>query len=110
MRSIVYRYAIWVRTSGSSEGRGGVVITCRLEMVVAGEVFLVDHTSCWSWRNFVDGKKNLSKSLVGAVVLIEECGGGVESIAKLGELGASGVGWDDGYRAGADGHNKRGDG
>ena len=27
-----------------------VVITGGLEMVVAGEVFLVDHTSCWSWR------------------------------------------------------------
>ena len=46
---------------------------------------------------------------VGAVVLVEECGGGVERIAKFGDLGASGVGWDDGYRAGVDGHNKRGD-
>ena len=58
---------------------------------------------------FVDGgKKNLSKSLVGAVVHIEECGDGVESIAKFGDLGASGVGWDDGYRDGVDGHDKRG--
>ena len=48
-----------------------------------------------AYENFVDsGKKNLSKSLVGAVVLIEECGRGVESIAKFGDLGASGVGWD----------------
>ena len=61
-------------------------------------------------ENFVNGgKKNLSKSLVGAVVLVEECGGGVESIAKFGDLGASGVGWDDGYRARVDGHNKMGD-
>ena len=45
----------------------------------------------------------MSKSLVGAVILVEECGGGVESIAKFGDLGTSGVGWDDGYRARVDG-------
>ena len=46
-------------------------------------------------EHFIDGgKKNLLKSLVGAVVLVEECGGGVESIAKFGDLGTSGVGWD----------------
>ena len=62
-----------------------------------------------AYENFVDGgKKNLSKSVVGAVLLVEECGSGVESIAKFGDLGASGVGWYDGYRAGVDGHNKRG--
>ena len=55
-------------------------------------------------------KKNLLKSLVGAVVLVEECGGSVESIAKFGDLGASGVGWDDGYRARVNGHDKSGDG
>ena len=61
-------------------------------------------------EHFVNGgKNNLSKSLVGAVVLVEECGGGVESIANLGDLSASGVGWDDGCRAGVDGHNKIGD-
>ena len=59
-------------------------------------------------EHFIDGgDKNLSKSLVGAIVLVEECGGGVESIAKVSDLGASGVGWDDGYRAGVDGHDKR---
>ena len=42
-------------------------------------------------------EKNLSESLVGAILLVEKCGGGVESIAKFGGLGASGVGWDDGY-------------
>ena len=48
-----------------------------------------------AYENFFDGgKKNLSKSLVGAVVLVEECGRCVESIAKFGDLGASGVGWD----------------
>ena len=50
-----------------------------------------------AYEHFVGGgKNNLLKSLVGAVVLVEECGGGVESIAKLCDLGASGVGWDDG--------------
>ena len=58
-------------------------------------------------ENFVDGgKKNLLKCLVGAVVLVEEFGGVVESIAKFCDLGASGVSWGDGYRAGVDGHEK----
>ena len=58
-------------------------------------------------EHFVDGgEKNLSKSLVGAIVLIEERRGGVKNIAKFGDLGASGVGWDDGYRARVDGHDE----
>ena len=48
----------------------------------------------------------MTESLVGAIVLVEDCGGGVESIAKFGDLGASGVGWYYGYRAEVDGHNK----
>ena len=64
-----------------------------------------------AYKKFVEGgKKNLSKSLVGAVVLVEECGRSVESIAKFGDLGAIGVGWDVGCRAGVDGHDKSGDG
>ena len=60
-------------------------------------------------ENFVYSReKNFSDSLVGAIILVEECGGGVESIAKFGDLGASGVGWDDGYRAGADGNDEGG--
>ena len=51
------------------------------------------------------GEKDFSKSLVGAIVLVEECGGGVESILKFGDLGTSGVGWDDGYIVGVDGHD-----
>ena len=42
-------------------------------------------------------------------VLVEECGSGVQSISKFGGLGASGVGRDDGYRSGVDGHDE-GDG
>ena len=53
-------------------------------------------------------EKNLSESLVGVIVLIEECRGSVKSIAKFGDLGASGVGWDDGYRARFDGHDEGG--
>ena len=52
------------------------------------------------------GQKNLFQSLVGAVVLIEEWGRGVESIAKFGDLGAHGVGWDVGRGAGVDGKKK----
>ena len=50
MNSTVCRYAIWVRTLGSCEGRDRVVITGGLEMIVVGEVFLVDRTFCQSWR------------------------------------------------------------
>ena len=58
-------------------------------------------------EHFVNSReKNFSESLVGAIVLIEECGGGVESIEKFGDLGASGVGWDDGFRAGVDRHDE----
>ena len=60
-------------------------------------------------EHFVNSiQKNLTESLVSAIVLIEECGGGVKSIAKFGDLGTSGVGWDDGYRSGVDGHNEGG--
>ena len=63
-----------------------------------------------AYENFINGgKKNLSKSLVSAVVLVGECGGGVKSIAKFGDLGASGVGWDLGCRAGVDRHDESGD-
>ena len=61
--------------------------------------------------NFVNsGEKNLSESLVGVIVLVEECVGGVKSIAKFGDLGASGFGWDVGCRSEVDGHDKNGDG
>ena len=60
-----------------------------------------------AYEHFVDGgKKNLSKSRVGAVVLVEECGRSVNIIAKFGDLGTSGVVWGYGYRAGVDGHDK----
>ena len=59
-------------------------------------------------ERFVDGgEKNLSKSLVSVIVLIKECGGGVESIVKFGDLSASWVGWDDGYISGVEGNDKR---
>ena len=58
-------------------------------------------------EHFVNSReKNFSESLVGAIVLVEECGGVVESIAKFRDLGASGVGWDDWYRSGFGGHNE----
>ena len=61
-------------------------------------------------EHFVNNRENnLSENLVGVIVLVEECGVSVESIVKFGDLGASGVGWDDGFRAGVDGNNE-GDG
>ena len=61
-------------------------------------------------KHFVNSRENnLSESLFGAIVLVEECGGGVESIAKFGDLSASGVGRDDGFRAGVD-RNDEGNG
>ena len=56
-----------------------------------------------AYEHFVNSReKKLSESLVDAIVLIEECKGGVESIEKFGDLGASGVGRDDGFKAGVD--------
>ena len=50
VNSTVCIYAIRVRTPGSCEGRGGVVITGGSEMGVGGEVVLVKHTFFRSWR------------------------------------------------------------
>ena len=50
MKYIVCRYAIWVCTLSSCEGRSGVVIVDVLEIVISGEVFLVDCTFCRSWQ------------------------------------------------------------
>ena len=61
-------------------------------------------------KHFVNSReKNLSESLVVAIVLVEECGGGVKSIAKFSDLGAGGVGRDYGFRAGV-GRHSEGDG
>ena len=63
------------------------------------------------YEHFVDGgKKNLLKILVGTVVLLEECSGDVKSKVKFGDLGASVVCWDVGYKAGVEGNDKSGDG
>ena len=60
-------------------------------------------------EQFVNGReKNLSETLVGAIILIKEYGGGVKSIAKFGDLGASGVGWGDWFRAGVGRHDEGG--
>ena len=48
----------------------------------------------------------MSESLVGSIVLVKECGGSVEIIAKFGDFGASAVGQDDGFRAGVDRHDE----
>ena len=58
---------------------------------------------------FYSIEQNLSESLVGAIIIVEECRGGVKSIAKFGDLGASGVVWDDGYRSGVDRNDEGGE-
>ena len=58
---------------------------------------------------FNSREKNLSERLVGEIVLVEECGGGVESIATFGDLVVSGVGRYDGFTARVDTHDE-GDG
>ena len=61
-------------------------------------------------ENFVySEEKNLSDSLGGEIVLVEEYEGGVKRIARFGDLGSSGVGWDDGNRAGVGGHDEGGE-
>ena len=49
---------------------------------------------CWREQMNISStvaRRFFSKSLVGTIVLVEECGDGVESIAKFSDLGASGV-------------------
>ena len=81
-----------------------MVQDCTAGCEAVSDVFVLEGSD----EHFVNGgEKNLSKSLVSATVLVEECGGCVESMAKFVDLGASGVGWDDEYIARVDGHNKR---
>ena len=58
-------------------------------------------------ENFVDGSdENFPKGLVSAIVLIENDGGDVMGVAKVGDLGAWRYGWDGGIGAGVDWSNK----
>ena len=58
-------------------------------------------------KHFINSiEKNLSESLAGAIVLVEECGGGVKSIANFGDLGASRVGQDDRFIYGGGRHDE----
>ena len=41
----------------------------------------------------------MSKGLVGAIVLVEDCGGNVMGVEKFGELGARSDSWDGGLGA-----------
>ena len=53
-------------------------------------------------KNFVDGGDyHLSKGLVGAIVRVEDFGGNVMGVAKVGDLGARIGSWDSGIGAGA---------
>ena len=95
---------IFLKICGGDVGVGGVQViqdgTGGVEAV--SDVIVSDGAD----EHFVNSReKNLLESIFGAIVLVEECGGGVESIAKFGDLGDSGVGWDDGYRSGVDGHD-----
>ena len=99
---------VFLKIRGGDNGVGGVqVIQDGSGGVEAVSEVLVSEGADEQLFNSIE--KNLSESLVGAIMLVEECGGGVESIVKFGDLGASGVGWDDGFRAGVDSHDE-GDG
>ena len=73
-------------------GRRNVGVGC-VQMVqdVAGDggivanVVVAERTD----KNFVDGcDYHLSKGLVGAIVLVEDCGGNVMGVVKVGDLGS----------------------
>ena len=89
---------VFLKTCGGDVGIGGIQVvqdgTGGIE-AVSGVLVLEGED-----EHFVKSReKNLSGNLVGTIVIVEECGGGVESIAKFGDLVASGVGWYDGFRA-----------
>ena len=99
---------VFLKICGGDVGVGGVQVI--QDSTGGGEAVSDVFVSKGADENFVNStEKNLSESLVGAIVRIEECGGGVESLSKFGDLGASGVGLDDGYRYGIDRHDE-GDG
>ena len=98
---------VFLQIRGGDVGVGGVqVIQDSKCGVNAVSNFLVLEGADEHFVNSSD--KNMLESLVGAIVLIEECRGGVKIIAKFGDLGASGVGWDYGYRSRVDGHDEGG--
>ena len=92
---------VFLKIRGGDVGVGGVQV---IQYGAGGDGAISDIiVSEGADEQFVNGgDKNLSESLVGAIVLVEECVGGVERIAKFSDLGDRGVGWDDGFRAGVD--------
>ena len=96
---------VFLQIRGGDFGVGGVQVI--QDGTVGGEAVSGVFVSEGADEHFINSReKNLSESLVGEIVLVEECGGGVEIISKFGDLGASGVGWDDGYIARVDRHNE----
>ena len=99
---------VFLKIRGGDVGAGGVLVI--QDGAGGGESVSNVLVSEGADEHFVKSReKILSGRLVGAIVLVEECEGGVKSIAKFVDLGASGVGWDDGLRAGFDRHDE-GDG
>ena len=92
---------VFLKIRGRDVGVGGVQMI--QDGVGGGEAVSNVLVSEVADEHFINSRENnLSESLVGAILLVEECRGSVKSIAKFGDLGASGVGWDDGFRAGVD--------
>ena len=85
---------VFLNIRGGNVGVGGIQV---IQYGVGGGEALSDVlVSEGADEHLVNSReKNLSESLVDVIVFVEECGGGVESIAKFGDLGASVVGWDD---------------
>ena len=95
---------VFLKICGEYVGVGGVQLI--QDGAVGGEAVSNVLVSEGANEHFVISReKNLSESLVGAIIFVEESGGVFERIAKLGDLCASGVGQDDGFRAGIDRHD-----
>ena len=96
---------VFLKICGGDVGGGGVQVI--QDGMGGGESVSDVLVSEGADEQFVNSReKNLSERLVSAIVFVKECGVSVKSIAKFGDLGASGVGWNDGSRAWVDRHNE----
>ena len=96
---------VFLKIRGGDFGVGGVQVI--QDGTGGGEAVSDVLVSEGADEHFVNSEEKIFyESLVGAIVLVEECRGGVKSIAKFGDLGANGVGRDDGFRSGVDRHDE----
>ena len=96
---------VFLKIRRGDAGVGGVKMI--QDGAVSGEAVSSVLVSEGADEHFANSReKNFSRIPVGAIVIVEECGGSVKSIAKFSDLGASGFRQDDSFRARVDRHDE----